>query len=77
MTIGERGQVTIPKELRDKLGLKPRSKVEFHIVDGVLVLRKAGKGPDFAKWKGRCADSLKRLGFRSSEEFLQAARGRR
>ena len=40
MKVGERGQVTIPKALRDRFGLCPRSEVEFLDINGQLVLRK-------------------------------------
>lgn len=38
-----KGQVTIPKRVRDHLGIKPGSGVEFAVDDrGEVVLRKAG-----------------------------------
>jgi AbrB family looped-hinge helix DNA binding protein len=37
-----KGQVTIPKSIRDRLGLKPSDKVEFEIVNDEVRLRKAG-----------------------------------
>jgi len=40
-----KGQVTIPKPVRDHLGLMPGSEVEFSIdPDGRVVLRKAAPG---------------------------------
>ncbi len=39
MKITTKGQVTIPREVRDKLGLLPHSEVEF-IVEGNTVLLK-------------------------------------
>jgi antitoxin PrlF len=42
-TITVKGQVTIPKQIRDALGLTPGSRVEFAIEDGKLVVRKSGK----------------------------------
>lgn len=41
MKIGERGQVTIPLEYRQRFGLKPTMEVEFVDADGRLVLQKA------------------------------------
>lgn len=36
-TLTSKGQVTIPKEIRDQLGLKPGDKVEFTLhSDGIL-----------------------------------------
>jgi AbrB family looped-hinge helix DNA binding protein len=43
MRIGERGQVTIPKEIRDRFGLGPETEVEFHVRNGAIVLKKAPK----------------------------------
>lgn len=40
MKIGERGQVTIPRELREKYGYLPETEVEFRVRGGVLELRK-------------------------------------
>ena len=39
--VGERGQVTIPKPLRNKLGIRPGTALEFTAKDGALVARKA------------------------------------
>ena len=39
--VAERGQVTIPKSLRDKLGIRPGTALEFTAKDGALVARKA------------------------------------
>ena len=48
MSITDRGQVTIPKALRDRFGLTPNADVEFVEVNHQLVLRKlrpaAGRG---------------------------------
>jgi AbrB family looped-hinge helix DNA binding protein len=38
--VSEKGQVTIPKAIRDKLGLKQGSVIEFSERNGVLVGRK-------------------------------------
>ena len=40
-TLTRKGQVTIPKEIRDELGLKPHDRIRFGIEDGRVVLRKA------------------------------------
>jgi len=38
--MGERGQITIPKVLRDRLGLRPGQIVRFEESEGGIVLRK-------------------------------------
>jgi AbrB family looped-hinge helix DNA binding protein len=46
-TITSKGQVTIPKRIRDSLSLDPGSKVIFDVnQDGDIVLRKEGKQPE-------------------------------
>ncbi len=45
MMVTEKGQVTIPKALRDELGIGPGSEVEFEAAGDALLLRKVG-GPD-------------------------------
>jgi AbrB family looped-hinge helix DNA binding protein len=40
-TVTSKGQVTIPKEIRDQLGLKPSDKVMFSFENGHVTLRRA------------------------------------
>jgi AbrB family looped-hinge helix DNA binding protein len=40
MRITSRGQVTIPQEVREELGLLPNTEVAFDVVDGEARLRK-------------------------------------
>jgi antitoxin PrlF len=43
-TVTSKGQVTIPKPVRDRLNLKPGSRVDFELApDGRVVLVKAGR----------------------------------
>lgn len=51
--LSEKGQITIPKPLRDKLGLLPGAVLEFDAVNGKLVARKKVEEDVFAKWRGR------------------------
>ena len=41
-TVSEKGQITIPKRLRDRLGLRPGTILEFEEADGRLIGRKMG-----------------------------------
>jgi antitoxin PrlF len=44
-----KGQVTIPKPVRDHLGLRPGDSVAFDVnADGAVVLRKAAAEPELA-----------------------------
>jgi len=44
MRITSKGQVTIPREVREKLGLRPHTDVEFVVEGNVAYVRKA-EGP--------------------------------
>ncbi len=39
--IGERGQVTIPKKLREKLGIKPKSPVVIELKENGILIKPA------------------------------------
>jgi AbrB family looped-hinge helix DNA binding protein len=52
-TVTRKGQVTIPKPIRDQLNLKPGNKVDFELTpEGRFVLVKVGKKPA-ARVEGR------------------------
>lgn len=76
MKIGERGQVTIPKVLRERFGLGPDTEVEFHVRRNVLVLRKKTRPLNLDKWKGKCRRSFEELGYISVDKFMDDLRGR-
>jgi len=76
MKIGERGQVTIPKDIREQFGLGPETEVEFQVVRGSIMLKKAPRKLNLAKWKGRCRESFAKLGYSSVDKFVEDVRGR-
>jgi len=76
MKIGERGQVTIPKQIRDRFGLGPDVDVEFHVENGSIVLRKSPRKLEIERWRGRCKASFTDLGYGSVDEFTEDVRGR-
>ncbi len=45
-TVSEKGQVTIPKPLRKKLGIRAGQVLEFESRNGVLIARKEAKAAD-------------------------------
>ena len=45
MRVTEKGQVTIPKKLRDALGIGAGTEVEFERRKDAIVVRKAKSGP--------------------------------
>jgi AbrB family looped-hinge helix DNA binding protein len=76
MKIGERGQVTIPKELREQFGLSPTTEIEFRVEADMLVLKKIAQPSKLRQWKGKCKGSLEKLGYRTPDEYIRDVRGR-
>ena len=76
MKIGERGQVTIPKEIRQRFGLAPQTEIVFTVTRGSIILKKAPKKLNLRKWKGHCKDSFAELGYSSVDEYIEDVRGR-
>jgi AbrB family looped-hinge helix DNA binding protein len=74
MRITSKGQVTIPQEIRERLGLLPNTEVEFAIERGVAVLRPKRGAPSRAT---RLVSHLKAHGAKmrmSSRELLSLLR---
>ncbi len=63
----KKGQITIPKEIRDKLGIKRGDTVEFSIKDGECIVRKKTVF-NIGKWIGA-------LGKGNTDEFIDEIRG--
>ena len=74
-TVTSKGQVTIPKQVRDLLGIRPGSVIEFaRPRDGRVVLFKIGKKgrPNrFARLRGHAGKGL------STAEIMAMTRGER
>lgn len=51
MKVSEKGQITIPKDIRDALGIDAGSEVTVEVgSDGVAVLHKTAGGPTRGEW---------------------------
>lgn len=70
VTLAERGQIVIPKEVRDAMGLKPGAKLQIRMADGRLVIEKK-VALDLSRWVGRAIDD----GL-TTDEALSELRGR-
>lgn len=72
-TLSEKGQVTIPKAVRDRLGLSAGMEIEFTAEAGRIIgIKKSSEDP-FRAWLGK---GLRPPGFRSVDAHLQALRDR-
>jgi AbrB family looped-hinge helix DNA binding protein len=69
--ITTKGQVTIPKEVRDRLGLRPGDELEFIEEDGVYRLRKRVDPEVFKKYRGY----LKEWAGQDSDNLVREMRG--
>jgi AbrB family looped-hinge helix DNA binding protein len=59
--VGERGQVTLPKQLREKLGISGGDEVVVHEEDGRIVVEKSVTRDELAEGYRRRADEMERL----------------
>ena len=48
----QKSQVTVPKQVRIVLGLKPGDEVDFNLEKGKVIVRKRHKKLQFEKWRG-------------------------
>ncbi|HLD84944.1 MAG TPA: AbrB/MazE/SpoVT family DNA-binding domain-containing protein [archaeon] len=60
-TVGEKGQVVLPKDIRDQLGIKPGTEVEFDIKeDGVMIkIKQRMSGKEFVEYFCKTSKKLK------------------
>lgn len=72
--VTSKGQVTIPKPVRDLLGIAPGSSVDFRrAADGTVVIEKSGSG---APRRSRLADLVGSAGpGLSTDEIMALTRG--
>ena len=81
MRVTEKGQVTIPKDIRDRLGIVPGSEVEFIASDdGVRLVPAGASSADrvrrFEEWARKIEGTLD-LGGLSTDEYMEELRGPR
>lgn len=71
-TVTSKGQVTIPKPVRDLLGIEPGMQVEFQYVDGNVVLVRADdarRESRFSRLRGHAGSGL------STDAIMALSRG--
>lgn len=71
-TVAERGQITLPKAVRDALGLTKGTQFKVELDGGRIILR---KNDDDAISRLRGSFKLAE-GFKSTDEAMRAVRGR-
>ncbi len=73
-TVTSKGQVTLPKRVRDALGARPGSEIEFDLEEGRAVIRKHLPLESFAQWEGMLRGKLQGG---SVDETMEMMRGER
>lgn len=83
MRVTTKGQVTIPKEIRDKLGIEPGSEVEFVVSGDVVTLvareddeARQRRATAIIAWADRVAGTID-LGGMTTDEYMEWLRGPR
>jgi AbrB family looped-hinge helix DNA binding protein len=71
-TVTSKGQITLPKEVRNALGLMPGTQVEFRVEPGQVVMRKRVPESVFKRWRGYLRDAV---GAHTTDEILEELRG--
>jgi antitoxin PrlF len=69
--VTSKGQVTIPKDIRERLGVHAGEDIGFEEREGLFVVSKVVTKSPFDKWVGK----LKHLKGRRSDELVKEARG--
>lgn len=72
MKVTQKGQVTVPKRIRAKTGIRPGSEVEFIERKGQIILQKKGSTSPL----DRCRGLLKDCGWERTDNLVNALRGR-
>lgn len=80
MRVTEKGQVTIPKDIRDRLGITPGSDVEFVLAEEGVMLVKVGDARDafqsFDDW-AKSVEGRFDLNGMSVDQYMDWLRGPR
>lgn len=70
-TVAERGQITLPKAVRDALGLVKGTKLKVELDGGRIVLRKDVGALSKLRGRFKLAE-----GYKNTDEAMRAIRGR-
>lgn len=66
-----KGQITVPKKVRDKLGVSQGEDIRFYEEKGVFYIKKGVKKSPFDKWMGY----LKKQKGKKSDTIIEELRG--
>ena len=69
--VTSKGQITIPRKVREKLGIHPGEEVGFEEKEGMVVMKKALTVSPFDKWTGM----LRHQKGKKTDEIIRGLRG--
>lgn len=67
-----KGQITIPKKVRDKIGVSPGEELRFEEKDGVFYIKKGVRKSPFDRWVGYLEKRIKK----DSDTIIEEMRGK-
>lgn len=67
-----KGQITIPKKVRDKIGVSPGEELQFEEKDGVFYIKKGVRKSPFDRWVGYLEKRTKK----DSDTIIEEMRGK-
>lgn len=70
--ITSKGQITIPKKVRDKLGVSNGERIQFEEKKGIFYIKKSIKKSPFDRWVGY----LTKQKGKSTDKIIEDLRGR-
>lgn len=69
--ISEKGQITVPKSIRDRLGLKPGQILDFETQGGRMIAKKKGAGDSLDEVVGLLKNEIHDV-----DDYVEKIRGR-
>lgn len=69
--VTSKGQITVPKSVRERLGLQPGDVLEFVEDAGRMIIRRRDQGSRFRKYRGH----LRQLAGRDTDAVVAELRG--
>lgn len=70
--IGAKGQVVLPKDIRDYLGIKDGSQIAFEIIEGNVIIKPLRTGKEFVEYycNTNSKKSKKHMGIKKLKKIL-------